>query len=99
MAYKHIIKDANTGEITEIDFTPEEMDLALARETESQWNDMRSTRDNLLRDSDIYVLPDRWDDYTDAKKTEWKTYRQNLRDLPETTTDINNINWPSKPVE
>jgi hypothetical protein len=31
-------------------------------------------------------------------KTEWATYRQELRDLPTTTyTDIDNIVWPSKP--
>lgn len=35
---------------------------------------------------------------SDAKKTEWATYRQALRDLPTTTyTDIDDIVWPSKP--
>ncbi len=33
-----------------------------------------------------------------AKKTEWATYRQALRDLPSTTyTAIEDIVWPSKP--
>lgn len=99
MVYKKVIKDANTGEITEIDFTPEEMDEALARETESLWTELRSTRDRLLQESDIFVLPDRWDSYTNQQKTDWKTYRQALRDLPENITDINNVIWPSKPVE
>ena len=35
---------------------------------------------------------------SDAKKTEWATYRQALRDLPTTTyTDIDDIVWPTKP--
>lgn len=98
MVYKHVFKDANTGEITEVDFTPEEMTAALALETESQWNDMRKTRNILLSESDIRVLPDIWESYTAQQKLDWKTYRQALRDLPENITDINNINWPSKPV-
>ena len=35
---------------------------------------------------------------SDSKKTEWQTYRQELRDLPETTyTAIDDIVWPTKP--
>ena len=33
-----------------------------------------------------------------ANKDEWKTYRQALRDLPETTTEYNNVVYPSKPA-
>ena len=41
---------------------------------------------------------------TDDKKTEWKTYRQALRDLPAKTTpsinereNLTNVTWPTKP--
>jgi len=37
---------------------------------------------------------------TDSKKAEWATYRQQLRDMPETypnVTDKNNVTWPNKP--
>jgi hypothetical protein len=33
---------------------------------------------------------------TEEKKQEWQTYRQALRDLPQ-TVDINNIEFPKKP--
>jgi hypothetical protein len=35
---------------------------------------------------------------TDAKRAEWRTYRQALRDLPENTTDPANPIWPVKPT-
>lgn len=58
---------------------------------------LRKIRDNLLAESDIYVLPDRWNSYTEEKKTEWSVYRQALRDLPETVVDVFNPVWPIKP--
>ena len=32
-----------------------------------------------------------------AKKEEWKTYRQKLRDLPATESNPQNPTWPTKP--
>lgn len=58
---------------------------------------LRKIRDDLLSESDIYVLPDRWSSYTEEKKTEWTSYRQALRDLPETVVDVFNPVWPVKP--
>jgi hypothetical protein len=58
---------------------------------------LRKTRDKLLAESDIFVLPDRWNSYTEEKKTEWSNYRQALRDLPETVVDVFNPIWPVKP--
>ena len=56
---------------------------------------LRHYRDTLLRESD-------WTQFTDSplsesKKTEWKTYRQNLRDLPATESDPENATFPTKP--
>lgn len=58
---------------------------------------IRKIRDDLLSESDIYVLPDRWNSYTEEKKTEWTVYRQALRDFPETVVDVFNPVWPTKP--
>lgn len=52
-------------------------------------------RNSLLNLSDWTQLPDV--PLTDAKKAEWATYRQALRDLPSTTTDFANPVWPSQP--
>ena len=55
--------------------------------------DIRTPRNVLLAESDWTQLPD--SPLTDAKKTEWATYRQALRDLPASTDDP--IVWPTQP--
>ena len=57
--------------------------------------DERSERDALLSQSDWTVMPD--SPLSDSKKTEWKTYRQALRDVPAQSGFPNNITWPTEP--
>ena len=56
---------------------------------------LRHYRDTLLRESDWTQFTD--SPLTDSKKTEWKTYRQRLRDLPATESDPENATFPTKP--
>ena len=56
---------------------------------------LRHYRDTLLRESDWTHFTD--SPLTDSKKTEWKTYRQSLRDLPATESDPENATFPTKP--
>ena len=56
---------------------------------------LRFMRNMLLRDSDWTQFND--SPLSDSKKTEWKTYRQSLRDLPATEEDPENPTWPTKP--
>ena len=58
-------------------------------------NDFRNERNNLLEGSDWTQLPD--SPLSDSKKTEWATYRQALRDLPTSTSDYNNVSYPTEP--
>lgn len=54
---------------------------------------LRYERDELLKDSD-------WTQCRDlnlANDDVWISYRQALRDLPQTTTNFNNIEYPHKP--
>ena len=65
-------------------------DGALAR---AQAN-LRSRRDALLAATDFYALSDV------TMSDDMKTYRQELRDLPEgkdTVDKCNNVTWPTKP--
>ena len=57
-----------------------------------------------MAESDVKVLPD--SPMTDAKRNEWKTYRQALRDLPANSTpkitneeqlDESSVTWPTEP--
>ena len=55
--------------------------------------DVRGNRNRLLAESD-------WTQNRDvvlSNDTDWKTYRQALRDLPANTTDWTNPPWPTKP--
>ena len=56
---------------------------------------LRVERDGKLTESDWTQLPDA--KLTDSKKAEWVTYRQALRDLPATESDLSNPTWPIKP--
>ena len=53
----------------------------------------RAQRNSLLQESDKYMI----EDYPTAKKVEWKTYRESLRDMD--FSDPDNITWPTKPKE
>lgn len=80
---------------------PPEPDL---RTTSEAYNLLRMKRDEKLAASD-------WTQFVDSplnssKKTEWATYRQELRDLPSNVTDSNvkdiawkasHSSWPTKP--
>src|SRR5690606_14898161 len=64
---------------------------------EQYWEDVRAKRDELLAESDIHVLPDRWEQMTPEQRKAWSDYRQALRDLPDTCTDPRNPCWPTPP--
>ena len=60
---------------------------------------IRHERTNLLFSSDWTVMPD--SPLTEAKKLEWQTYRQALRDVPQNNLNITHINevvWPTPPA-
>ena len=77
------------------DMTAEEM----AERDASHMNSLREQRNQKLVDSDWTQAPDYPSSLADAKKAEWATHRQSLRDLPATADmsawpDV----WPTEPV-
>ena len=81
-----------------IPFTAEE---ETARDAEVQaWVDgqparemtaIRNHRNNLLTETD-------WMGFSDVIISDaWKTYRQELRDIPASNTIYENVTWPTKP--
>lgn len=66
-----------------------------AKNTADATSEMRQRRDGALQESDWTQIPDA--PLTEAQKTEWQTYRQQLRDLPANTEDPRNVAWPTKP--
>ncbi len=61
----------------------------------TNYEDLRTVRNAVLAKCDYTQLSD--SPLSDELKTEWATYRQALRDLPENTPDIKNVTWPTKP--
>ena len=59
-------------------------------------NLVRSQRNQLLVESDWTMVTD--SPLSDSKKTEWKTYRQKLRDIPASSGFPNSITFPDKPT-
>ena len=56
-----------------------------------QWASIRAERDSKLMDSD-------WMANSDVTMSDsWKTYRQQLRNLPASESDPDDITWPTKP--
>lgn len=61
---------------------------------EQRWSEIRSHRNQLLKQADIQInlLEDNNQD-----ATAYRNYRQQLRDLPTTSEDPNSLVWPTKP--
>ena len=78
------------------------MPYELPKEKQFIWllDELRISRNMKLLSCDWTQLAD--SPLTNDKKAEWATYRQELRDLPATVTDINDdrtitVNWPTEP--
>jgi len=84
------IINCTTGEVITEPLTEQEIVV-------NAWDNLRYQRNVKLSASDIFVLSDRWSSYTPSKQLEWSQYRQDLRDLPQNTSDPLNPIWPVKP--
>ena len=65
---------------------------ALVEYDDSLMDELRSTRDLILKSSDWTQVPD-----APVDQAAWATYRQALRDLPQNTEDPSAPLWPTKP--
>jgi hypothetical protein len=68
------------------------------------WQHITEQRNQLLKESDVYALPD-FPHASSQVKQEWLDYRQALRDLTKTAVPtyteqqtIEGVEWPQKPV-
>ena len=87
----------------QVPLTPEE--IAQRQQDEIAWNngafdraiaDLRQRRDSMLKSCDWVMMSDS----PIADKTEWETYRQNLRDITNgltTVEEVNAVAFPTKP--
>mgnify|MGYP003138433461 CR=1 FL=1 len=81
--------DLTQQEILEIEKNRAEAETAL---TKIHNQKLRQERNRLLSESDWRDLPS----YPGSNQEAWRTYRQQLRDLP-STTDPSDPTWPTAP--
>jgi len=67
----------------------------LENKTNEAWRKIRKQRNQLLKDSDYIMVSDA--PITTEKKEEWTTYRQSLRDIPQTFSNPDDVTYPDKP--
>ena len=90
--------NCTTGEVTIVDYTDEEKAAAakMAEDADKDFTKIRASRNQRLVGSDWTQGAD--SPLTDAKKTEWATYRQELRDYPSTASKVSELGaWPVEP--
>ena len=60
------------------------------------WDQIRDSRNTALVSTDLWYLKDRWDNLSSTAKGQLNSYRQSLRDLPQTysTPEEAVENWP-----
>jgi len=84
-----------------VEMTQAEIDEQTKPESEifnEAMTDLRTKRNRFLIESDWTQSPD--SPLTDSKKTEWATYRTNLRNLTNgltTVEQVNGVTWPTQP--
>ena len=66
-----------------------------SEKTAQKWVIVREERNIKLQETDWVVT--KASETGVAVSDEWKTYRQALRQIPQTQTDPDNITWPTKP--
>lgn len=83
--------------ITTRDKTQEEIDNDIQSTIQGKWHSVRIKRNNLLIESDIEILPDKWEHMNVQEKESWSKYRKELRDIPQSFFNADEIIWPIKP--
>lgn len=76
----------------------EAIDITNAQMTKRKWNEVRNKRNELLRESDVYMLVDNYNKLSLSERNAWIEYRQKLRDIPQTYKSPDEVVYPAKPV-
>ncbi len=63
---------------------------------DAKWDRVRIERDGRLAASDWSSVSD--NQLSDTERAAWETYRQTLRDIPQTPSDQDNVTWPTTPT-
>ena len=95
---QYVIEENVVKEIIKTrDRTQKEIDEEIVTNLDTAWWSIRATRDRLLKESDIKILPDVWENMSVSLKDCWTSYRKDLRDIPQTFSTPQDVIWPTIP--
>lgn len=94
---QEIKKQREQDEINRIEQEKLQEEERKKQELEMSWNNLRAQRNQLLLDSDKYVLPD-YPHKTEEQRQAWLDYRQALRDITTNLDSPYNVVFPEKPL-
>ena len=92
---EYYVKNGEATILPEKPDYPCEFDFAIEEwvwDEVQSWRVLREERDRLLSATDWTQVPD-----APVDQQAWAIYRQELRDLPDNTTDPRNPVWPTRP--
>lgn len=104
---KYVANDVLITDEIEVEITPEitqkniefKAVSELSESTDQKWEAIRAKRDKLLPNSDKTRNGDIFDALESNDKTELDTYREDLRNLPDTySSDPDSVVWPTVPT-
>lgn len=64
---------------------------------ENLWKTIRKERDDLLAQSDRFMLADWFNSFSQEKQVAWTNYRNDLRNIPQTHSSPSEVIWPTQP--
>ena len=83
-----------------VDLTSEEQTAFDARRaSNAAWRTeaLRTERNKRLAETDWVVIKEREEGGSVSNFSDWKTYRQALRDITDSATSLDDVTWPEKP--
>ena len=87
-----------------VDMTDEE--IAVLKAERKEWEDgaaarnlssLREERNRKLAETDWVVIREREEGGSVSNFTDWKKYRQELRDITKTYKSLDDVKWPKEP--
>jgi len=70
--------------------------MNVARFETIKWNELKTIRNRLLKETDWTQIPDA--SILESKKLAFTQYRQELRDIPQNFQNADDVVWPQKPA-
>ena len=90
-----ILESKIVEHVTTRDYTDEEKQASEKEALRKKWQEIRSNRNALLKETDFKVLADIWERLSVEERQKISNYRQALRDIPQTFNSPEGVTFPT----